>query len=1507
MLRLTTEGLVAAASGLDNAFTGIAQNFSRDARPTTATAYQGQLVRQNIEQHDGPKILGHSVEGIGYDAVNTMANMAPSLAAGAVTGGAGGALAIGLQAKGNAYKQALDEGYTRGQAEAYSTVMGAAEGGLQYLLGGFEKLGGISQFTGKMVSRIGNGTVRAMVDLGIDILGENTEEYLQNKIEPWMRNTIFGENNQIRLWDEEDAYTVLLTTITTGLMNAPGTAQEARIGKTGRQLRKTGKTDTLIEAAILSDGVDQTVAQMAEDMKSGKTPVTDRSVGELAVAFTQAGGDLSALIDTEAVKTAQGSAKRQQGNETGSAANETTDAAEDAQRAKLPQRSDLDEETRRKLQNGALTLGEDAATVVAAYHTGQNVDNYVAAMDAAINLYAANGVSLEVMGRSALTKDLTEDQIEAAWQRGQRAREAKIEQAKTQAAERELHELVRGRVRYAAVEIDGKSYQAANEKNMNRAQKRQIDACAAVAEETGLELVVYDGDEAGGTQGVYVRGGKIYLNANAGKGVGQTLIVQTLSHELTHFAEELGGEEYLALRDYAVEKLAEGDQERFEQIVQAKRKERGNVSYDAAISEVVADGCEMMLRDTAFAERLAYENPSLMQRIGEWISDFCAKIRAAFEGVSARHEEARLLMEHAKELQTRWDKAVAAATQKLQETRQSKGSENAAEEIGGEGVQYSIEQIVGDSGKNYGVGVILDSTLLDGLTESERIEMVKLYIQSVEGQSFIAYDSSKAPVEVKVEKTSNKFRNSKGNRVSANKDLLYKYNKSETKQESIVLLDELLSVAKEDAKTPAMKPHDWLDNNGLNKWDRWKVIVRDKSGAVWEATLQIANTANGDKVLYDIHPIKKVEGARSLAAPSTTSSKAQTGTNVKSKNTPRQSSEDSGVTDRELLREAAGREGASEELVRYGKKADNLEAYQRRLERQQKKLGDETLSKAERDALAARIEETQTLIGKTQTALTRMELRPTMQEEIQKARVRWADENLPDAVEAAREIQRENRELREAVTYYRAQAKKTAPENRTVRQEDVRRFAKALLKEHGSTASAEELARKLQSIGDTLVSDNGGEGLSGKEMRAKARDAARLIVDEVFRNQNEGNELHREIAATVRDMRMQISDELRGDIPDFNAWRKSQLGRLTLVNEGGRSIDSVYAELSDRFGEGLFPRDVTAHSDMIETINSVLDGAKPRWVYAYSEFERDALVSIVSEEIMDTMLSGEIRESETMADRNYKRMQQRMLEAQEAKRKAQLEAERAGRRADRAEETALRQAREEQRAITRQRISDLRQELNESREARQTRINIERQRARLSRMLRENSRTRHIPDGMKESVGRFIQSLDTLGPFYQGTKAEARRMEELKDIERALAHVVKSEDLDLLCGGMDLSEGVKALLQNNLDTVTRAIDQAGEKRATRSMTLKELRALEETLTIITTAVNNANELLTDGEHRGAKISELAERTIEENRKLPAKTSKDGKIARLLKFENLTPYYAFKRFGESGQKIFNGFS
>ena len=288
---------LAGATGVGNALKGLTQNLQSDAAPTSATDYAGQFVRQNLEYDDSPKIFGHSATGIAYDAINTMANMAPSLAVGAINPIAG-AVTMSLSSKGNAYKRALDEGFSKGEAQVYSSVVGAAEGGLQYLLGGFSKLGGISQFTDAFTKSIGKAGLRAAAELGIDLFGENLEEYLQNKLDLYMRNNVFGENNEIKLWDEDDTYTVLLTTLTTALMNAGQTHNTVQTGKVGQAFYQSRNVDTLLDLAAQSENAD--VRTMAEDILSGKTKATDNNIGELAISFAQAGGDLSEIISHHA-------------------------------------------------------------------------------------------------------------------------------------------------------------------------------------------------------------------------------------------------------------------------------------------------------------------------------------------------------------------------------------------------------------------------------------------------------------------------------------------------------------------------------------------------------------------------------------------------------------------------------------------------------------------------------------------------------------------------------------------------------------------------------------------------------------------------------------------------------------------------------------------------------------------------------------------------------------------------------------------------------------------------------------------------------------------------------------------------------------------------------------------------------------------------------------------------------------------------------------------------------
>ena len=198
-------------------------------------------------------------------------------------------------------------------------------------------------------------------------------------------------------------------------------------------------------------------------------------------------------------------------------------------------------------------------------------------------------------------------------------------------------------------------------------------------------------------------------------------------------------------------------------------------------------------------------------------------------------------------------------------------SEEDVAENGGE--KFSVREVIGDSGKNYGTGVYLDSTLLDNLTDKERIEMVKEYVKELGGSVFTAYDQNGNAVDVHVMESDKKFKNNSGRRVQANRDLT-SYLKN-VKQNAIVLIDELVTVSTHDNSKPASHPHGWIDNYGKNNWEYWKVYLQEKNNSVWEATLNIANTANGEKVLYDIVPIKMVEGTVTSVATTTEDSIAQ--------------------------------------------------------------------------------------------------------------------------------------------------------------------------------------------------------------------------------------------------------------------------------------------------------------------------------------------------------------------------------------------------------------------------------------------------------------------------------------------------------------------------------------------------------------------------------------------------------------------------------------------------------
>ena len=326
--------------------------------------------------------------------------------------------------------------------------------------------------------------------------------------------------------------------------------------------------------------------------------------------------------------------------------------------AKLP-------EGTRLLAESAGKYGETAPQMYANYKNGQDVERYASAYEVAYSYGRAGVKNYAVLENSGAASYLTPEQRKFAYDTGlaaaRRESDAKIAAAKSS----EIHA---GSVTLEGGKLGNVTLAAVNTAGLTRKQTASIDVARKVAEATGVNVVFFESQtgEDGkylGMNGAY-RDGTIYLDVNAGKNnvdTGETAILKTMSHELTHFIQRNSGQ-YEALKEFVANHVLEsGDS--IERLARQKldNDSTGELTMDGAMDEVVADACEMMLRNTEAVQRLANENRSLAEKIRDWIGDFVKKLRAAFKGDRATHDEARAMLDRMVELQKLWDDALVDA------------------------------------------------------------------------------------------------------------------------------------------------------------------------------------------------------------------------------------------------------------------------------------------------------------------------------------------------------------------------------------------------------------------------------------------------------------------------------------------------------------------------------------------------------------------------------------------------------------------------------------------------------------------------------------------------------------------------------------------------------------------------------------------------------------------------------------------------------------------------------
>lgn len=260
--KLGQQLLFGVSAGVDQFVSGLYNLMDdRDYIPASATQQASRMIRNDLADTSG-------LAQVGYDLITTTSNMLPSILTSTavgfinpVAGAVAGNILMGVSAAGNGYQEMLNLGYDKGQAGLYGTLVGVAEAGMQYALGGIGKLGG--KFSGKAIKAFANGVDNAIgrfaIKYGMSMASEGLEEGLQEIINPVLENIALGyAKNTISDIDiGEVAYSAVLGALSAGLLEGGSIAtstfkENATAKKVGANIRTNAQVQGMLDTASLT-------------------------------------------------------------------------------------------------------------------------------------------------------------------------------------------------------------------------------------------------------------------------------------------------------------------------------------------------------------------------------------------------------------------------------------------------------------------------------------------------------------------------------------------------------------------------------------------------------------------------------------------------------------------------------------------------------------------------------------------------------------------------------------------------------------------------------------------------------------------------------------------------------------------------------------------------------------------------------------------------------------------------------------------------------------------------------------------------------------------------------------------------------------------------------------------------------------------------------------------------------------------------------------------------------
>lgn len=1016
----------------------------------------------------------------------------------------------------------------------------------------------------------------------------------------------------------------------------------------------------------------------------------------------------------------------------------------------------------------------------------------------------------------------------------------------------------------------GETREGGFEDRSSNATDAQRKLSESLGKRTGLKFVLEDSLESGAVGEYEGKTGTIRISTNSEN------FLRTNSHELTHFIKENAPESYASYRDAVISAYLTSENQTFEKMVEsyerAYEKHGQKLSRDEIMEEITADATGKFWNDEEFVRKIANKDKTVAQKIVDFLSDMLDAIKSLIKNEHTGRA-AEMLAEQQElfeDARNRWMDALDQASEnyKMGET----STESAVRFQLAKPDQVTDKHIE----ENYDYVRKMDSVAsirgdeFKGDPKEMRSKIIELY----NSYGNVVHNDVVGDVALSMRSVRNDLAHGYGDKKAA----------AFATVKDVIENGKVLRYSKDwkgrgyDSVSIGAKIN-ITDGENAGQYYEVCVIKVDRTNRMYLHEVDIEKADSVPFNYAQAEPAKKHSGYNYLPI----SSIFDRLRNVKNENVKYQ------LGDNELEetdnKELVARNDLTEEKLVESLDMNSPISLKTKPGKGGEDMGDISIV-FKKDAVASgEIQKGNFKDGVAAVIL------PTDASDNLKARLNQEgintilyDPNLPDARKKAiselkdvrfqiddsdmdidyDEVVRENGELRKINEELKNQLVLT--KDYTPRKEDIRKYAKSLLREYNSTYSQEKLESNLSRFYEYIQK---AERMDAQELANVATQIGRAILEKSQQTDQEQVKVYKNILQDIKGTPIYVPEEVRNNLDSeggYNSFRKKYMGQITFRN-AGVSVDAAYNELAGLHPD-LFPTDIINPTDQLLRIADVLEESRPKVENPYGA-DIDEMSVFLGEDILDNRAN--IRNiPPTLADKLFEK-------------------------ADKREEEYIAKRKEYE-----QKLREYRGNVREREQGRRDKKQIIRDVTKMQKWLLSPTDRDHVPESMRTAVAKFLSCVDYSSSRLNADGNETQRTREWNEAKKVYDTILKNN-------GVLKGETSDIYVEVDPDLVTKLdeLQSMAEGKKIEDFTPRELRTLRETVSAMKHSIEDANKMYTN--KRYEKASEAAESTLREwQGRKNKKTIKALSAAdKFLQVHMLDSFTAFDRLGKAATTVYQG--